>query len=602
MEQDIKTIILKIDGMTCNNCENRIQRELNRTEGILDARVSFVNSTAEITFDANLISMEKIESIIEELGYQVVKNADSEKKDKKVLTVLGSIAILYALYTIMKYFGFTGIFNIFPQVNENMGYGVLFVIGLMTSFHCIAMCGGINLSQCMNQGKEQGTAKGRIAVLMPGLLYNTGRVISYTVIGGIVGAAGSVFKLSNTTQGLIQIIAGIFMVIMGFNMLNIFPWLRKFNLRMPSFIATRIQLQKRNRGPFLVGLLNGLMPCGPLQAMQLYALSTGNPIKGALSMLLFSLGTVPLMFLLGAISSFLSKKFARKMVTAGAVLVVVLGITMFSRGLSLTGYAAISVPGIGNQETNTAVVSDDIQTVTTTLSSGGYEPITVKAGIPVKWTIKAEKGSLNGCNYKIVIPKFGIEKELQQGDNVIEFTPTESGKFAYSCWMGMIRSSITVTDENGTVASDQSTEYKIPTENIAVAEMKDGQQIITTGMKGTEFSPSVIVVQKDVPTTWTINLESDNGNGNAIVGFPTYNQQLTITEGENVINLSPKEDFEFSANDNSFFGYVKVVDDISKVDLEAIKKEISQYKPTGWDSSSAGGCCSAGAGSGTSTY
>jgi len=70
--------------------------------------------------------------------------------------------------------------------------------------------------------------------------------------------------------------------------------------------------QRGNKGPFTVGLLNGLMPCGPLQAMQIYALSTGNPLKGALSMLLFSLGTVPLMFGLGALGSLLSRRLRKK--------------------------------------------------------------------------------------------------------------------------------------------------------------------------------------------------------------------------------------------------------------------------------------------------
>lgn len=86
-----------------------------------------------------------------------------------------------------------------------------------------------------------------------------------------------------------------------------------------------------------MGMLNGLMPCGPLQAMQLYALSTGSFAQGALSMFVFSLGTVPLMFGLGALSSFLSARFTGVMLKASGAMVIFLGVVMLNNGLSLYG-------------------------------------------------------------------------------------------------------------------------------------------------------------------------------------------------------------------------------------------------------------------------
>ena len=230
-----------------------------------------------------------------------------------------------------------GLFRAFPQAEEGMSYGILFIIGLLTSFHCIAMCGGINLSQCVRSQATDYHQDSKLSTLSPGILYNTGRVISYTVLGGLVGAAGSVISFSGSAKGIVQLVAGVFMVIMGLNMLNLFPWLHRLNLRMPRILTSRIYDQKGSNGPFYVGLLNGLMPCGPLQAMQLYALSTGSSFKGALSMLLFSLGTVPLMFGLGALSSLLSKRFTGKMMTVSATLVVILGVIMFSNGMNLSG-------------------------------------------------------------------------------------------------------------------------------------------------------------------------------------------------------------------------------------------------------------------------
>lgn len=112
-----------------------------------------------------------------------------------------------------------------------------------------------------------------------------------------------------------------------------------------------------------------------------------------------------------------------------------------------------------NQNTGTAqgaaaTVKDGVQYITSTVSSRQYEPITVQQGIPVKWTLNVPSGALNGCNNSITIPKYNLEVSLKTGENVIEFTPDESGTFPFSCWMGMVRSSITVVSDDGTVADN----------------------------------------------------------------------------------------------------------------------------------------------------
>ena len=436
-----KKKILQVDGMTCISCENRIETQLRRTDGVISVRASFTDATVEVIYDSKKVSLADIVKIIEELDYRLGK----EKKDEKKGDLFEIAVILLATYLVLNQIGVFRLFEQFPTAKEGMGYGMLFLIGLLTSVHCIAMCGGINLSQCMPLPKNVGENQNRLESLWPAILYNLGRVLSYTLIGGIVGALGSVISFTGETNGFVQIAAGIFMVIMGLNMLQFFPSLRRFVPRMPKGIASRIYRQKhRSNSPFYVGLLNGLMPCGPLQAMQLYALSTGSPIKGALSMFLFSLGTVPLMFGFGAISRLLSQKFKHKVMTAGAVLVVMLGITMLSNGASLSGLSIQSISN-GQQEITQSQVADNVQEIDTTLASGQYEPIQVKAGIPVKWTITAEEGTVNGCNGEIVIPEYGIQQTLKTGENIIEFTPTKAGNFSYSCWMGMIRSTITVT-------------------------------------------------------------------------------------------------------------------------------------------------------------
>ncbi len=256
-----------------------------------------------IVYDPSKEREAQLARAIENAGYRVGKPAASGKERlvhaARFAAVIAGSALFYLF---LRRTGVGAMAGALPLAEEGMGYGMLFLIGLITSVHCVVMCGGINLSQCMGAGSAAAggdriapdgrVAGGGRAALTPSLLYNLGRVVSYTAFGAVVGAIGSAISFSTTVQGVIQAVAGAFMVIMGLTMTGMFPWLARFVPRMPRFFTRGLGGRgKRSAGPFYVGLINGLMPCGPLQAMQLYALSTGSPGKGALSMLLFGLGT-----------------------------------------------------------------------------------------------------------------------------------------------------------------------------------------------------------------------------------------------------------------------------------------------------------------------
>ncbi|MDR3201000.1 MAG: sulfite exporter TauE/SafE family protein, partial [Spirochaetales bacterium] len=575
-----KTVSLRVGGMSCVSCADRIERKLGNTAGISGARVSYAEETAYLEYDADVMTPGGIITIIEGLGYSASKDA-KKSGGIGINRLIGTVIIIMALYVLLQRFGFSDIVSAFPLAEAGMGYGMLFVIGLLTSVHCAAMCGGINISQCIP--RADGGAAG-LAALRPSFLYNAGRVLSYTLIGGIVGGVGSVVSFSGGAKGIIQLAAGVFMIIMGLNMLGI-PFLRRFVPRLPKIFSRKIESEKRGgTSPLYVGLLNGLMPCGPLQAMQLYALSTGDPLKGAASMLLFSLGTVPLMFGLGSLSSVLSKKFTGKIMHAGAILVVALGLSMLSNGFSLSG---ISFPDFsGTDATAVPVVRESgVQIVRTTLSSGRYQPITVEAGTPVRWTINAPAGSINGCNNRMIIPEYNIQVKFKQGDNVVEFTPTKTGRFPFSCWMGMIRSSITVVEagaldeaqiaaqNSGDGGQDQDEEklpagYEIPADAVAIAQMKDGVQYVKIELGSERFSPAVVVMQKMLDTQWDIVNSSGREDISALL-FPAYEAVVPLeSSGATRLYLNPVADFDFSTDEFSFYGYVKVVDDINAIDIE----------------------------------
>ncbi|MDO5152247.1 MAG: sulfite exporter TauE/SafE family protein [Eubacteriales bacterium] len=503
MASNIMQKKLQIGGMTCVNCQKKIERKLRGTAGIVKASVSYNTGTADITYRTDILSLEDISGVIRQLGYDVLPQ-NGGRPD--TLRVAGTLAVIVCLYVLLQNFGILNLLVPSRLADTQMGYGLLFVMGLITSVHCVAMCGGINLSQCIPTGQDSQAKRGAAATLLPAVLYNLGRVISYTAIGfllGLVGffiGGGSEAGVPVLLQGILKLAAGICMVIMGVNMLGLFPRLRVLTLRPPKFLAAKINAQKwKSSRPLIVGLLNGLMPCGPLQSMQIVALASANPFAGALSMLLFSLGTVPLMLGLGSIVSVLGKKFTHAVTNVGAVLVVVLGLAMLCQGGSLSGLlqpdtllllililcvlgVAASLPFSksshrraslaaaacvavlllafwgsrsmelgGSSAAEEAPVSDvetDVQVITSTLTVGRYPNITVQAGIPVKWIIDAPAGSINGCNYRMIVREYGIEHTFQEGENIIEFTPSEEGTFQYTCWMGMIRGSIVVTGES----------------------------------------------------------------------------------------------------------------------------------------------------------
>ena len=131
-----------------------------------------------------------------------------------------------------------------------------------------------------------------------------------------------------------------------------------------------------------------------------------------------------------------------------AVLVVFAGFVVSNRNGLESAQAKASESAT---ESELIDATGEIQEINSEMDSYFYPEITVKKGVPVRWIITAEEADLNFCNNKISIPGLGITKSLTAGENVIEFTPTESGTIPYSCWMGMIQSKITVLENGDTV-------------------------------------------------------------------------------------------------------------------------------------------------------
>lgn len=644
----VQTKKCRIDGMTCTNCEMRIGKTLRAMKGVIKANVFFKTASAEITFEDKKTTWGKILAAIEGLGYSV-ESAEGISP-KRIWKNVGMLACIVALYLLMDY---TGVLNLLVPsqlADGSMGYGMLFAIGLITSVHCIAMCGGINLSQCLPKEGEPNR--------LGAVWYNLGRVVSYTLVGFILGLVGMFLGggagggLSTTFQGIIKIIAGVFMVIMGINMLNLVPGLRGFGIHMPKGFVKKVGAERaKATQPFVIGLLNGLMPCGPLQSMQLVALASGSPVTGALSMLMFSLGTVPLMLGFGSLVSALGQRFTRVVTKVGAVLVTVMGLSMFSQGGILSGLltpfalkvllfigviacilselpyrkqivkkallgttAIVAVALIGmNMGKSTAlaevdpstasgsVLENGVQVVESELTASTYPNIVVKAGTPVRWNLKAPAGTINGCNNRIVIPSLGKEVSLKEGDNIIEFTPQSAGVIQYTCWMGMIRAQILVQDENGNLpasadgtasgtdayssvytgttrsgccggmsrlyssSTDTGSSYgygsygynnysygsqtsssalnadgTVNTDGAVTAIDGNGVQVVNSQLTASSYP--TILVKAGTPVRWVLNVPQGSLNGcNYRILCSQLGLDMVLKEGDNLIEFTPTE-------------------------------------------------------------
>ena len=349
-------------------------------------------------------------------------------------------------------------FYYIPAIDQSAGYPVLFIIGMLTSFHCIAMCGGISFSQSLP--KDGNELPGNIRpVLSKSLLYHLGRIVSYTLMGAIAGALGSMFSFQGTLLVIFKILMGIMVILSGLRMFGV----KTPSVRVPvipgavkSFFAKCYKTDC----PFLVGMLTVFMPCGPLQAMRLYALSTGSIVAGAISMLVFSLGTVPVTFGLSAILSVFIKKAGRVLMRVSAVLVFVLGVSLIFGALGLNGTFLSDYTSSNTVVIASVCVTEQIteQVVATDFVPGNTCPIMVQEAVPLKWTIHVEGKYLNPFNDEIIIPAYNIRQKLHEGDNIIEFTPAESGIITYANWLGLIGSRIKTVKNIDAITSEDIAE------------------------------------------------------------------------------------------------------------------------------------------------
>jgi sulfite exporter TauE/SafE/copper chaperone CopZ len=444
------------EGTTCESCTKIIERQAKKVDGVTEINFDYSTEKGNVSFDDEKTDLDEILFKIEEKNYTCyILEEGCKPKNKKFGWIFGSIGIL-----IIAFFIFHLIEGVqMPQITQDMGYGLLFLVGLLTGFHCVSMCGGFVISYTAKAAQENKSSK------TSHLMYGLGKTLSYTIIGALFGLVGSIIAFTPAMRGFAGILAGMFLLLFGLKMLNIFPILRKISIRTPKFILRFLgKKQKQDIGPLGVGLLNGLMiACGPLQAIYIMAAGTGSMVEGAKLLFIFAVGTLPVLLGFGYFASYISSKATQRILKFSGIAVIILGIFMLNNGLVLTGsgYDLESVVGyvtganqlsgpnnFGDGENNgVAVMKDGYQEIRMDVIRYGWKPdkFLLKKGVPVKWIVNGIE--INGCNNAIQVPSLGLEFDIIPGEQTIEFTPNKVGNIRWSCWMGMIPGMFIVKDD-----------------------------------------------------------------------------------------------------------------------------------------------------------
>ncbi len=452
------TLHVKIKGMHCANCEVLIERKFRKIAGVRRVRASHASGTAEIVAHGPL-DINTLQSAVTDDGYTVSNLSEQTTRDSEAKNThrdyveIGAVFLIFvALYVILQQL------DLLPDrlaVPNTISYGLAFLIGVVASIStCIAVTGGLLVAVAAKYNAASRNLS-PFQSFKPHIYFNAGRIASYTLLGGAIGALGSTFTLSAETNGLLILVTSGVMIVLGLQMLNLFPSLKLFQPRMPKFLAHKIHDQaERNTkgGAFILGASTFFLPCGFTQALQLYVLAQGSFTTGALTMLAFSLGTLPALLSLSAMSSFATGGFQRYFLKVAGVAVVILGFFNIQSGLTLTtvsGGTSTSTVDETQQAAKpveqTVPIVDGKQIVDMKIVGYTYQPhrFFVTQGLPVEWRIDASLAA--GCGRIIIAPKAGVRRMLPSGITVVTFTPQEPGDIRFNCGMGMMTRGSAIT-------------------------------------------------------------------------------------------------------------------------------------------------------------
>lgn len=292
---------LYVKGMHCPSCEIYMENKLKDIENI--SNISSNHKEQSISFTLNSTNakgeeigeeklIKEINKITQEDGYTVQREPVEERKNNN--TILISFIIALALMTAFYFLQKSTIFQNLTLSRNN--YATAFLIGIVASFSsCMAVVGSVVITIATKYKNKSSL-----------IVFHISRIVAFFLLGGLLGLIGSTLTLSNNFHTISGIILFLVMLIMGLSLLDIFPFFKNLQPKMPKALTSKTF--KNSTSPFILGMLTFLLPCGFTQSMQIVAISTGSIAQAGLTMLLFALGTFPVLALLSFGVSSLKKK------------------------------------------------------------------------------------------------------------------------------------------------------------------------------------------------------------------------------------------------------------------------------------------------------
>ena len=469
MTKNIKEHIYYVKGMHCASCEILIEKKLLELGNIKSVEASMTKGEVLIEYDGEKPTIERLNEIFKKEGYvfsDLSKEVVNGFKLKEFFISLDIGLLIIIGFIGLNKMGLSGLIN----VSSKSSLPVFFVFGLIAGISsCAALVGGIILSMSKQWGELYSDADSTWKKIQPHLIFNAGRLISYGVLGTVLGAVGSKLNFSLNFGPILVIAVSVMMIFLALQMFG-FKAFRKFQFTMPKFITRFIANESNFKGrymPFLMGAFTFFLPCGFTITAQGLALISGNAIQGGLIMLLFALGTLPMLLFIGLSSVKFSHKahLSDRFLKVAGILVLFFALYNINAQLNVLGFSSLSDIKLNpNQQTTNdneeglPPIVNGKQILKMDASSRGYSPsyFKVKAGIPVRWEI-TDKGT-SGCTNAVISKElFDGEIKLTPGQTSIkEFTPEKPGKYKFSCWMGMISGIIEVIDKVGGTASQNN--------------------------------------------------------------------------------------------------------------------------------------------------
>ena len=463
MAKNIKEHTYYVEGMHCASCEILIEKKLSALKGIKSVEASTDKEAVFVVFERQRPNTSKLNEIFKRENYlffdQPIKIAEQKKGDDFFI-IAGTALVFIVGFFLIKNSGLAGLIN----VNSASSLPMFFLLGLLAGVSsCAALVGGLILSMSKQWLEIYSEKNSTLEKLQPHLMFNLGRIVSYAVLGGVIGAIGSKLQISLVFTSFLIIAVSTMMFFLALQMLGIKAF-RKFQFTMPKFITRRIADETKFQGehmPFLMGALTFFLPCGFTITAQSLALISGSAVQGGLIMFLFALGTLPMLLTIGLSSVKFSQKphLSARFLKVAGVLVLFFALYNINTQLNVLGFSSFSDLSVNSNqlsgpeknnplpnEEGLAPIINGKQILKMDASSSGYSPnyFKVKVGTPVRWEI-TDQGT-SGCTNAIISKSlFEGEIPLTPGQtSVQECTPEKPGKYKFSCWMGMVSGIIEV--------------------------------------------------------------------------------------------------------------------------------------------------------------